>query len=402
MKSHYQILIIGGGQAGISIAAKLLVMDSSLEIAIVDPSHKHYYQPGLTLVGGGVFSLEQVIRDEADLIPSKVEWIKDAANQFKPEENLVFLKSGEQISYDYLVVCCGIQLNWDSIKGLKGAVGKGGVCSNYHFELAPYTYECIKGFQGGKALFTQPASLIKCGAAPQKIMYLAADNFRKRGVLAKTDISFYTGKPGLLRVKEINASLLKIAESYGINLFYQANLLEVKGDSKQAVIEVKRGDEREVVTLDYDMLHVTPPQSAPDCIKNSSLATPGEPMGWVDVDMNFQHKQFPNVFSLGDVANLGDSKTGAALYHQAPLVVNNLIAVMKKQSIANNTQYNGYTACPLTTAYGKLLLAEFDENSNLTPSIPLLNPAKEHYLYWLLIRYVVPYVYWNRILKGKL
>lgn len=402
MKSHYQILIIGGGQAGISVAAKLLAINNSLDIAIVDPSEKHYYQPGLTLVGGGIITLKQIIRNEADFIPSKAQWIKDAADLFDPDNNLVTLKSGEKITYDYMVVCCGIQLNWGHIKGMKEAIGKGGVCSNYHFDLAPYTYDCIKDFKGGRALFTQPSSLIKCGAAPQKIMYLAADNFRRRGLLSKADISFYTGKPGLLRVKEVHASLLKIAARYGINLSFQSNLLEVKGENKQVVIEVMRGEEKEVVTLDYEMLHVTPQQSAPDCIKNSPLATPDDPQGWVDVDINFQHKGFPNIFSIGDVANLGDTKTGAAIIHQAPLMINNLIAMMKKEPVGLGTKYNGYTACLLTTAYGRLLLAEFDQNSNLTPTIPLLDPAKEHYLYWLFVRYILPYVYWNRILGGKI
>lgn len=402
MKSHYQILIIGGGQAGISVAAQLLARKSSLDIAIVDPSEKHYYQPGLTLVGGGVFTLEQVIRKEGNCIPPNTQWIQNAAEGFEPENNSVTLKSGDKVTYDYMVVCCGNQMDWGAVKGLPETLGKNGVCSNYHFEKAPYTYECIKNFKGGTALFTQPATLIKCGAAPQKIMYLAADNFRKRGILNKADITFYTGKPGLLRVPEINAALKEIAGRYGIKLVYKSTLLEVSGEDREAVIEIPKGEEKEQITIKYDMLHVAPPQSAPDFIKNSPLAVEGDPQGWVDVDMlNFQHKRYKNIFSLGDVASLGDTKTGAAVRIQAPLMVNNLLNTMEHKSIEGMPTYDGYTACPITTAYGKLMLAEFNHDSKLTPTFPL-DPTKERLIMWLMMRYGMPYMYWNRILKGKI
>ena len=401
MKSHHQILIIGGGNAGISVAAQLLNIKSNLDIAIVEPSEKHYYQPGLTLVGGGVRDIKQIIRNEADYIPAKAKWIKESAEKFDPENNLLITGSGQEITYDYMVVCCGIQLNWGAIKGLPETLGKNGVCSNYHFELAPYTYECIKNFKGGKAVFTQPTSLIKCGAAPQKVMYLTADNFRQRGILEQAEISFYTGKPGLLRVKEVNAALLEISKRYGINLTFQSNLIEVRGEAKEAVIEITKGEEKEQITVPFDMLHIAPPMSAPDFIKNSPLAVEGDPQGWVDVDMfNFQHKRYSDIFSLGDVASLGDTKTGAAVRKQSPLLVKNLLATMEQKSIADSPKYNGYTACPITTGYGKLLLAEFDHDSKLTPTFPI-NQIKERYDMWLLIKHGMPWLYWNKILKGK-
>jgi sulfide:quinone oxidoreductase len=402
MKSHHQILIIGGGNAGISLAAQLLRKDEKLDVAIVEPSEKHYYQPGLTLVGGGVFAINQIIRNEADYIPSKTTWIGDGAATFDPENNSVTLNSGDRISYDFLVVCCGIQLDWHAIPGLRETLGKNGVCSNYHLDIAPYTYECIKNFTGGKAVFTQPGSLIKCGAAPQKIMYLAADNFRRRGIEKQSEVHFYTGKPGLLRVKEINAALLRIAERYGINLSFQSNLIEVRGEAREAVIVIPGGEGTEQITVQYDMLHVCPPQSAPDFIKNSPLAVPGDPQGWVDVDLhNFRHHRYDNIFSLGDVASLDDTKTGAAVRIQVPLVVNNLLATMEKKPLDGMPTYEGYTACPLTTGYGKLLLAEFDYDSKLKPTFPL-EPTKERYSMWLLMRYGMPWIYWNKVLKGKI
>ena len=401
MNSHHQILIIGGGNAGISVAAQLLHKKPKLDIAIIEPSGKHFYQPAWTLVGGGVFDINKTVRSEADYIPPGAKWIQDSAHRFEPENNMVITGSGEKITYDYMVVCCGIQLNWDLIKGLPETLGKNRVCSNYSFNTAPYTYECIKNFKGGKAIFTQPASAIKCGAAPQKIMYLAADNFRRRGILNQSEVSFYTGKPGLLRVKEINAALLQIAGRYGINLIFQSSLVEVRGEAREAVIEITKGEEKEQITVQYDMLHVTPPQSAPDFIRNSPLAIKDDPQGWVDVDMyTFRHKCYGNVFSLGDVASLGDTKTGAAVRKQAPLLVRNLLAVMEQKSLTGLPAYDGYTACPLTTGYGQLLLAEFDHDNKLQPTFPF-NQVKERHSMWLLIKYGMPWLYWNRILKGK-
>lgn len=401
MNKHHQILIIGGGNAGISVAAQLLRRNSKLDIAIVEPSDKHYYQPGWTLVGGGVFNINDTVRNEADYIPSQVKWIKDSADRFEPDSNMLTTGSGLKITYDFMVVCCGAKLNWHAVKGLPETLGKNGVCSIYQFDTAPYTYECIKNFKGGKVVFTQPAGFNKCGGAPQKIMYLTADNFRKRGILEKSDISFFTGKPGMLRVKEFNEVLLKVAKGYGINLTFNATLKEVNGEKKEAVFEVVKGDTKEQVTAKFDMLHVSPMASAPDFIKNSPLALKDDPFGWIDIDkVTMQHNKYKNIFSLGDVSNAGDTKTGAAVHIQAPVVVNNLLACIDAKSSSLPDKYNGYTCCPLITGYGKILFAEFDHDNKMMPTFPL-DPTKERYSMWLLIKYIMPWFYWNRILKGK-
>jgi sulfide:quinone oxidoreductase len=401
MKNHLQIIIVGGGNAGISVAAQLVQKNARLDITILEPSRKHYFQPGWTLVGGGVFDIQSTVRNEADYIPPNVKWIKDSVDQFEPENNLVITRSGERIAYDYMVVCCGIQLNWDSIKGLSETLGNNGVCSNYSFDNAAYTYECIKHFNGGKAIFTQPASMIKCGAAPQKIMYLAADNFRKRGILNRSKVTFYTGKPGLLRVKEINAALLEISRRYGIKLIFQSGLKEIRGEAREAVIDVPEGEGKKEITVQYEMIHVAPTQSAPDSIKNSPLAVQDDPQGWVDVDgETLQHKRYKNIFSLGDVANTGDTKTGGAVRKQAPVVVANLISAIEGKPSEGFLKYNGYTVCPITTGYGKLLLAEFGLDNKLMPTFPI-DPVQERSSMWLLLRYGMPWMYWNRILKGK-
>jgi len=392
---HHQIVIIGGGNAGISTAAQLLRKNSSFDIAIVDPTENHYYQPAWTLVGGGVFELEKTRRPEASVIPKGVKWIKQKATGFQPEQNLVELDEGS-VRYDYLIVCPGIQLNWNAIKGLSDTIGKNGVCSNYSYQTAQYTFECIKNFRGGKAIFHSPATPVKCGGAPQKIMYLATDYFRKHGLLPSADVQFWSGGTRLFALPKYEKTLLNVAKRNNINLNFGYNLTEIDGPNRRATFEgIGEHNKGEIRVIDFEMIHVTPPQTAPDFIRKSPLANAN---GWVEVDKySLQHVKYPNIFSLGDAAGLPTSKTGAAIRKQAPILVQNLLSVMMGQSPA--AQYNGYTSCPIITGYGKLVLAEFDYNNKPTETFPF-DQSKERWSMYLLKKEVLPRLYWGAILKG--
>ena len=396
--NHHHILIVGGGNAGISVAAKLINKDHSLDIAIIDPAQKHYYQPAWTLVGGGVFDINKTVRDEAEVIPKDVSWIQERVTGFDPEHNTVLAENGKQYTYDYLVVAPGIQLNWHEIKGLKETLGRNGVCSNYSFDTATYTFECINNFRGGRALFTNPHTPVKCGGAPHKIMYLAADNFRKRGVLENADIHYWSGAAKLFAVAKYEKTLLEVVRRNNIHLHFMVKLEAIDGASKTARF-VGIGDANQGLVYEerFDMIHVTPPQSAPDFIRNSSLANAA---GWVDVDKHtLQHVRYANIFSLGDAASLPTSKTGAAIRKQAPVLVDNLIAQRLHRSLP--ASYNGYTSCPLVTGYGKLVLAEFDYSNQPLETFPF-DQSKERWSMYQLKKQVLPWMYWNRILPGKM
>ncbi len=392
----HQIVIVGGGAAGITVAAQLLAKNSNLDIAIIEPSDKHYYQPAWTLVGGGAYEAEATVKNEREVIPESVTWIKDYCDRFEPENNKVITKKQTQITYEYLIVCPGIQLDWHLIPGLKETLGKNGVCSNYAYEQAPKTWETIQKFSGGTAIFTYPNTPIKCAGAPQKIMYLADESFRKQGVRNKSEILYCTATPGIFGVPAYAKPLMEIVQRKDIQLKAKHNLKEIKADTNEAIFDVTTDSGVEEVTIKYDMIHVTPPMSAPDFIKNSPLANAG---GWVDVDKDtLQHNKYPNVFSLGDASSLPTSKTAAAVRAEAPVLVENLLALMAAKTL--DEKYDGYACCPLVTGYGKVMLAEFDYDKNPSPSFPL-DPTKERYSMWLLKKYGLPYLYWNRMLKGK-
>lgn len=396
MKTQYQILIVGGGNAGISIASQLLRQDPSLDVAIIDGAKKHYYQPAWTLVGGGEFDIQDTQRDEASVIPKGATWIQQMVQGFKPEENKITLADGTDLVYNYLIAAPGIQLNWGDIKGLKETLGKNGVCSNYSFETAPYTWECIQHTTGGKAIFTNTNTPIKCGGAPQKIMYLAADYFRKNNI--KTHVEFWSGGTRVFGVEKYEKTLKKVISRYGINTQFFVKLAEIDGPNKMAkFVGIGESNKDQVYAVAFDMIHVTPPQSAPDFIRNSPIANSA---GWVDVDKHtLQHTKYKNIFASGDAAGLPVSRTGAAIRKQAPVVVSNLLALIKGSEM--KASYHGYSSCPIITGYDKLVLAEFDYENKPAETFPF-DQSKERWSMYQMKKFLLPYLYWNQILPGKM
>lgn len=394
---HYELLIVGGGAAGVSVANNMRRQNAQISIALVEPSDDHYYQPGFTIVGGGAYTLKQAHRNEASLIPSSVTWIKDYAESFLPDANIIALRSGEILSYDYLVVCPGIQLDWGKISGLTETLGKNNVCSNYSPQTAEYTWECIRNLKSGTALFTQPPMPIKCAGAPQKIMYLAADHFRKQGLTDRIGMAFFNAGPVLFGVPFFAKALHKVAESYGIPLNFNHNLIAIDGPNKIATFEMTDFEGvKHRVTQPFDMIHVTPPQSAPDFIKQSPLANSA---GWIDVHENtLQHNRFGNIFGLGDATSTPNAKTAAAVRKQVPVVVDNILRLINGQTVEE--KYDGYGSCPLTTSLRTVMLAEFAYAGKVTPSFPLLDPRKNRFIWWLGKIAGFPWLYWHIMLKG--
>jgi sulfide:quinone oxidoreductase len=395
---HYKILIIGGGTAGLTVAARLQRAGET-GIAIVEPSEKHFYQPLWTLVGAGCVGKAATMRNEADYIASGVTWIKDSACEISPDTNSIATGAGARISYDFLIVAPGLELDWDAIPGLRESVASGAVSTNYTYENAPRTWDLIRNFKGGTALFHMPGTPIKCPGAPQKIMYLAAHHFQRDKISA--NLIYGSALPGIYGIKEYAEVLDKVVARYGIDARFNHDLVEMRPEQKEAIFVLKTDPEKRRVTIPYDLMHVAPPQRAPEFIRKSTLPSQDAPgLGWVEVDQyTLQHKRYSNIFALGDVANTPNAKTGAAAIKQAPVLVNNLRAVMR--GAVPSARYGGYVACPITTAYGKLLLCEFDYSGKPTPTLPLVDTIAERYDTWLLKRYGLPWLYWNVMLRGR-
>ncbi len=394
--ARHKIVIVGGGSAGITVAARLM-RQGQTDVAVIDPAATHYYQPLWTLVGGGRAPVEASAKAQSKVMPKGVTWIQQAAVGVDPDAKEVALDDGACVGYEYLVMCPGIQLDWEKITGLGQTLGRDGVSSNYLYELAPATWKFIRETRSGTAVFTMPAGPIKCGGAPQKIAYLAADYWREQGVLSKMDIHLVLPTPGMFGVKEFSDILVGVAKRYGIHVHLQSEAISVNSVAREVTI-ADRANKTES-TLGYDVMHVVPPQSAPDWVKKSSLADPASPAGYVEIDKNtMQHTRYPDVFALGDAGSSPNSKTGAAIRKQAPVVVANLVDVMAGK--APSARYEGYSSCPLTTSRHSMLLAEFDYSMTPKPSIPVINTIKERRDMWYLKRYGLPALYWQGMLRG--
>ena len=399
--ASHDVVVIGGGAAGIAVAASLLARQPGLDIAIIDPADIHYYQPGWTMVGAGVFDAATTARTMASVLPRGVHWIKSAVTAFEPERDAVILDGCRVVKYRQLVVCPGLKLDWHGIDGLADTLGRHGVTSNYRYDLAPYTWHLVQQLHRGKAIFTQPPMPIKCAGAPQKAMYLSADHWRRSGVLGAVEIDFCNAGAVLFGVPDYVPALMEYVKAYGIGLNFGQTLVAVDGPGKRATFSVTQSDgSKELVQREFDMIHVVPPQRAPDFIRVSPLA---DAAGWVDLDpATLRHKVFPNVFGLGDAGNTPNAKTAAAARKQAPVVAHNLLVALGK-STQGEARYDGYGSCPLTVERGKIVLAEFTYGGKVAPSFPswLIDGTRPSALAWYLKERILPPLYWQAMLKGR-
>lgn len=414
-----RVVIIGAGTGGVTVAARLLkTRRDDLEITLVSPEGTHAYQPLWTLVGGGLATLEETQRPAEEVIPGGLTWIRDEVASLEPDENRVRTARGDTIEYDVLVVAPGLRIAIEEVAGLREALDQDPrVWTNYLARYVEKGPQAIARFEGGPALFTFPRSPLKCGGAPQKIMWIAEESFRHNGVRDAAQVEFVVPGDKIFGVPKYQKALDRLAEERHVELVPHHHLVEVRHEDSIAVFEnVDDGTELE---LPYELLHVGPPSRAPDFVIDSPLASPGGriadeertpaakkrglpqggPGGFVEVDPSTtQHVRYPNVFSLGDASSLPTAKTGAAIRKQAPVLVSNLLAFLDEKPLG--ATYDGYTSCPLVTGHNSVMLAEFKYDGEVAETFPF-DQAKPRYSMWLLKRYVLPWMYWHGMLEGR-
>ncbi len=393
--THHHVLIIGGGNGGVSLAARLR-RAGVRDIAVVEPRGHHEYKPLFSHVAGGTARASSTVRAQGDVMPKEVTWIEDAVTAVDPHTNSVSLVDGPGLTYDQLVVCPGIRNDWDRVPGLATAMESPSAASHYELGLANKASHLLRSITRGTVVFTQPAEPASCVGAGQKPMYQACDYWRATGVLDDIRVVMVVPTDAAF-LPPFDAELDRKIAEYGIELRTRSELSSVDAAAREVVVSGPGRSE----TIRYDVLNVEPPQSAPDWIASSGLAGADDPGGFVEVDpRTLRHPRYPNVWSLGDAAATTNSKCGGALRKQTWVAARNVAAVLRGGE--PTAHYDGYAVCPFTVSRSTVVWAEFDDHGRQKPTIPFLpRMYRENRLAWIFDRHVLPWVYWNLILTGR-
>lgn len=417
-----KVLIVGGGAGAIMALSRIHRAIKNPDITIIAPNEIHLYQPGQIFVAAGEMKFDDLLLSNKEYIPDDVEWIKDEVSSFDPKNNSVTTRGGKEVKYDYMVVATGVVNRFDKIKGLtEEAIGTNGIGCVYLSDLekgtargATQMWKWFNDLKEGaktkkqKVIYTQPDSPIKCGGAPQKMLYLSADYLKEAGLSA--DYQFYTGLKTLFHLPKVATALEKVQSQYDtIKSNYSHFLKSVDVQGKKATFihayekevydedfdEYTKESVSEEVEVEYDFLHVVPPMSPPEALMNSDLISG---MGWLQVDKyTLQHTNYPNVFGIGDVCGIPMGKTGGSARHHGPILTENLISVMKGKK--PKEKFDGYTVCPLKTQYGKILMAEFNYKGP-KPTLPFLDIDEPRWMWWAFDLYMLKPMYKYLMLPG--
>ena len=423
-----KILVVGGGAGGIMALSRLHRALPNADITIIAPNETHLYQPGQVFMAAGLYTLDDIAKENREFIPEDVHWIKDEVASFDPDNNRVTTRAGEEVPYDYMVVATGIVYHYDWIKGLSEEdIGTNGISSVYLSDLekgtakgGEVTWEWFNALKdaaaSGKkptAIYTSPNTPVKCGGAPQKILYLSADHLKKDNLGA--NYIYATDSEKLFHIPEIDKSLTEVQKRYDtITNHFRHNLVaidvkkkvatfeetyEIKGEYDEDLEEYEISEEKRMIDISYDFIHIVPPMGPPKALTDSLLGwQKGTAKGWLEVDQEtLQHRRYPNVFGMGDVCGIPLGKTGGSARHHGPIVVGNLVSALEGKPLVE--KFDGYTVCPLKTEYGEIIMAEFNYKG-LAPTIPFLDPAKPRFMWWAFDLYQLKPMYWYLMLRG--
>ena len=382
-----KIVIVGAGAAGLSMASRLVQRLDGAEITIIDGRKAHYYQPGFTLVAGGIKPKDYVTSTTAEYLPKSINWIEEAVAEIDPDGNKVVTASGKAVAYDYLVVATGLTLDYASIEGMDvNRIGQDGLGSIYAGPDAAFaTWGAMSQFadKGGVGLFLRPNTEMKCAGAPLKYPFITDDYLRRRGNRGKAEVIYAANNKALFSVPIVSEKVRMLFRDRGVKVQYDHIQTGIDLGRKVAMFSTPTGP----TEIKYDFINVVPPMRAPAAVRNSPLRWQEGPWagdGWMEVDKStLRHKRYANVFGVGDIAGVPKGKTAASVKWQVPVAVDHLVA-----SIAGDkatSVYNGYTSCPLITRLGQAMLVEFDYDNNLVPSFPgVIAPLEELWITWVM------------------
>ncbi|KAK0197149.1 sulfide-quinone oxidoreductase [Armillaria mellea] len=399
----YKVVVVGAGSAGLSVANQVYNRFKSAgkplnsgDVAIIDSAEFHYYQcltSTRTLVGAGLKQKTEFRRPLASLIPKHLTHVNENVKSFSPETSSVTTASGRSLTYETLVVATGLQINWDGIQGLPKALSDStsGVSSIYSYDTCDKVWADIESLRSGNAVFTQPAGVVKCAGAPQKIMWMAWDRFRKTGRRENIKIDFYTGMPTMFSVKKYSDALNALRVERNVGGHFQHNLVAIDSANHKATFAKSDGSK---VDVDYTMLHVTPPMGPLDFLKGSPIA---DSAGWVTVDQDTLQHTKPDLKLPRRLPHKPPflPKISSLSWTQARLAMQDMMVTPAVRCVVS-------ILVSLLTGYGELMLAEFKYGLELKETFSsFVDQSKSRRLFYHLKKDIFPASYWNFMVRGQ-
>lgn len=391
-----KIAILGAGLGGISLSAKLRKELPNAQITLFDKKEIFHYEPGFTLIGIGFYEKSDVEFEKAKYIPDGVEWKKQNVKQIKPDENTLILDNDESFGYDYLVIASGVEYDFSAISGLsKDDIDDESVkiSTIYTINGAIKTNKLMESFakNGGKAVFAEPKTPMKCSGANKKMFFMSHSRAKNAGNLDKCEVELFCGGAKLFADPTYAGAMQAKASSNKMKFNLRHQIVAVDKEKSTATFEFwtnykENGEQKtakEYKEVKFDWLHFTPAQKASDIFIEAGLSS--SKLGFVDVDKEtLQSTKYKNIFAIGDVINTAMGKTGASIRKMYPLLTQNIISQIKGESLS--AKYDGYTACPFLSEYGKAIMVEFNWQGTAS-SAPCFGATRESYINWLIKLY---------------
>lgn len=393
---QYDVVIVGGGNAGISLAAYLLRKDPALDVALVAPESEHRYRPLLSYVGGGMSRLGRTVRPQASVIPDGCHWYQEWVTDISPGDgsHRVTTSAGRILTAPDVVLCPGATIDWEAIPGSEEACNSAHASTNYEPELAPTTWRMLKRLTSGDAVFAISNRNTPCPGVGLKPLFLAADLWQRTGRMKDIRITVVLEDDTLFGLAKVDDRLHAELERLGATVLTGAHLDSVDADARRLHVTDRDGRSR---ALPYDAMHLTPPYRGHDWVVRSGVTDPTTTLIANDPE-TLAHPDHPGLWALGDAATLLTSSSGGGLRRQVPVVGDNIRA---RREGGEYARYDGYTVAPIPVSRRSLLLAERDRRGREQRSLPLISLAKPRAATLWFDLIVQPPIYWHRLLKGK-
>jgi len=388
--------VLGGGTGGTLVANRLRhqLPAAAAEIVVVDADDEHVYQPGLLFVPFGLARPERLVRSRQAQLRPGVRFHRSAVDHVDLENDTVLLADGTSLGYDVLVVATGARLMPDETDGMLGPGWLESVFTFYALDAAAALERALARFDGGRLVVGVMDMPIKCPVAPLEFSFLADWYFRKRGIRDKVELSYVTPLDGAFTKPACNRELSGLLGDKGISLVTEFNTGEVDGSGRRLISY----DGREVP---FDLAVLVPLHGGQAYVDRSPGL--GDALGFVPTDQHtLQAKAKPNVFVIGDAADVPASKAGSVAHFEGDTVSRNVGRFLAGEPL--EAGFDGHTNCFIESGFGKALLIDFNYESEPATGrfpgrigLPLLRQSRLNHLGKL----AFGWLYWHVLLPGR-